>query len=428
MTRSDDKINASLANSQSAYRKTRSTTDIVWAYRWIAAKTQIESVKVYATGIDMSSAFDTISRHKIIEIAGRVMNEDETRMLHLLLSDTTLEVKVDKSTSTPFTTNIGSPQGDCISGPLFTMVLDEAIKEIKREISDIPIDVRDVNPRYIEMSKSYLPENLEYADDCDFLTELEKKQTQQLNKCNEILMKYNLQLNQSKTEKTTIERKKKQKDEKWRDVIKLGSKIGDKEDIKRRKDLATAAMKNNSIIWKKKWTASMKKRLQLYSSLVQSILLYNCGTWGLSKSDERKLDSFHRRQQRQVIGVKWPHKISNKKLYKLTNTQEISKTIAERRWKLLGHILRLHPDTPARKAMQFYFEKRKTTKNFRGRPRTTLITTINRDIRTTRHKNKHFPVTELISSVSLQNIAHKARNRQLWAKIVKMVLSSAYSD
>ena len=253
--------------------------------------------------------------------------------------------------STPFTSNIGSLQGDSISGPMFTCVLNEAMKEIQEEVEKEPIDVRDINQKYRDMLDSNLPEETEYADDCDFITEIKKKKDVQLQKCKLVLTKFNLKVNESKTEETVIERKTKREDEKWRDIIKLGSKIGDKEDIKRRKELANTAMKNNDNIWKKKWTASMRKRLQLYNSLIKSILLYNCGTWGLSKTDEDNRNSFHRKQLRQVIGIKWPHKISNRKLYRITEAQEISKTIAERRWKLLGHILRLNANTPARKSI-----------------------------------------------------------------------------
>ena len=56
---------------------------------------------------------------------------------------------------------------------------------------------------------------------------------------------------------------------------------------------------------------------------------------------------------RRVIGIKWPHRITNKKLYQVTETEPISITITERRWKLLGHILRLPADSLARKAMRY---------------------------------------------------------------------------
>ena len=35
----------------------------------------------------------------------------------------------------------------------------------------------------------------------------------------------------------------------------------------------------------------------------------------MSKDDQRKLNSFHRNQLRKVVGIQWPHKISNEKLY-----------------------------------------------------------------------------------------------------------------
>ena len=148
---------------------------------------------------------------------------------------------------------------------------------------------------------------------------------------------------------------------------------------------------------------------------------------GLSATDERNLNSFHRRQLRKVLGVKWPAKIGNKKLYKITNTIPLSTTITERRWKLLGHILRLPAKCPARKAMRFFFEKR-TNKKYAGRKRTTIVSTINRDIIRTTNKYSTFPITNLISQVSLQNIQTKAMNRRLWSNIVKQVVDSAYSN
>ena len=89
---------------------------------------------------------------------------------------------------------------------------------------------------------------------------------------------------------------------------------------------------------------------------MKGVVLDNCGTWGVSKDDQRKLNSFHRRQLRKVIGIQWPHEISNNKLYKITGTKPLLIIITERRWKLLGHILRLPADCPARKAMKYYFE------------------------------------------------------------------------
>ena len=101
----------------------------------------------------------------------------------------------------------------------------------------------------------------------------------------------------------------KEEEREWRNVIKLGSKLGDREDIKRRKELVTIGLAKNDIIWKKKWKMKLTTRIKLYETLVKSVLLYNYGTWGVSKDDQRKLNSFHRNQLRKVVGIQWPQNI-----------------------------------------------------------------------------------------------------------------------
>ena len=67
--------------------------------------------------------------------------------------------------------NIGTPQGDSIREPLFTIYFEHALKGLKEDISKEPIDVRDITPKWIERAKSSLPKYMQYADNCDFLTE-----------------------------------------------------------------------------------------------------------------------------------------------------------------------------------------------------------------------------------------------------------------
>ena len=56
-------------------------------------------------------------------------------------------------------------------------------------------------------------------------------------------------------------------------------------------------------------------RLYMYKALVLPVLLYNCGTWGAESSVIAKIDVFHRRQQRQVLGFTRLDGVSNKELY-----------------------------------------------------------------------------------------------------------------
>ena len=43
----------------------------------------------------MTSAFDTIKREKLIKIIDNIAGEDESRLVRVLLSDTTLEINMN---------------------------------------------------------------------------------------------------------------------------------------------------------------------------------------------------------------------------------------------------------------------------------------------------------------------------------------------
>ena len=130
----------------------------------------------------------------------------------------------------------------------------------------------------------------------------------------------------------------------------------DKE-ISHRKALTLVAMNKLWILWHKN-EISQNKKLRMFNEYILLILLYNCGTWSLTKTSEEKLDAFHRRILRRVIGVFWPENIPNVKLYCKTSQIKLSSTIRNRRL-----ILRLSPDSPAQTSMDAYFQApNKTTR------------------------------------------------------------------
>ena len=55
----------------------------------------------------------------------------------------------------------------------------------------------------------------------------------------------------------------------------------------------------------------------------------------------------------------------------------------------------MHEKTPARLAMKYYFQIPPGAKKYRGRKRTSIVTTINRDIERTRKKFPEFDVKPL---------------------------------
>ena len=82
----------------------------------------------------MPYAFDTIQIDQLIDIVKEILNEDEIGILKVILAETTLEVKVENAQTTTFESNIGSPQGDSISGTLFTIYVNDALQQLRKEI------------------------------------------------------------------------------------------------------------------------------------------------------------------------------------------------------------------------------------------------------------------------------------------------------
>ena len=113
------------------------------------------------------------------------------------------------------------------------------ILQIKEALEKEPIDCRDINQQLLEKIKSEIPNEILYADDCDFITEIEKM-TKKIYEDNQ----HNLLVNDDKTENTVVKRGSKEDEREWRNTLKLGYELGDREDIKRRKELSNVALAN----------------------------------------------------------------------------------------------------------------------------------------------------------------------------------------
>ena len=200
------------------------------------------------------------------------------------------------------------------------------------------------------------------------------------------------------------------------------------------KKLATVVMNKMDKIWIRKDKISKKRKLNLYRALVKSILLYNCGTWGVTKAEENKLDAFHRKQLKRILGIKYPKKISDKNLYRETKERPISETMKEARWKLLGHILRRTEEIPANKAMIFYFNNNISGKKFKGARRTTLPEVLNSDLEKLQNEFQHLKDhnysarLKLRTREDLEKLKNVASNRKLWRSLVTRVIGTGRAD
>ena len=201
-------------------------------------------------------------------------------------------------------------------------------------------------------------------------------------------------------------------DPSYKDIKLLGTKLDTKRDIDSRKARVGDPIKKFKKYLKSK-RLSIGHKIRIYRTYIEPILLYNSETWTLTSTLEKAIDSFHRRLLRISININYPKIITNEKLYTLTREIPLSMKIRKRRLNLLGHILRLHPDTPAQKALNYF-----TTPHPRpvGRPHSTWIALITKDLETTMRENN---IKSPLTRYGLENLKSMAEDRFQWRKVIK---------
>ena len=281
------------------------------------------------------------------------LGESELRIIRFLLADTSLQPRLSTGDCMAFATTIGTPQGDSLSPVLFTVYLEAALRDLRSRLPTRPPE------------DAALPLDVEYADDTDFISTSRSFLDDIERIASPCLAEWSLTINGSKTERTSISRHEDRIEEEWRMTRKLGSLLGEAEDVARRKQLANVAFRKLWTVWFRRAHISLQLRLRLYASFVIPVLTYNMGTWGLTQADLDRI-------------VHWPNRISNVDLYHRCQCRPISESIVTARWRLFGHVLRLPRD--AQRAIDHYFADTEAAA-FRGRPRTSLPTTLCSDLR-----------------------------------------------
>ena len=87
-----------------------------------------------------------------------------------------------------------------------------------------------------------------------------------------LTVRYNLQVNVDKTEYTILDRN----ENSWKNTKKVGTLIGDTEDVQRRKQLSTAALAKSQNVWVRGDKLKKKTKLKLYRAL--KLQLFYVGT------------------------------------------------------------------------------------------------------------------------------------------------------
>ena len=387
--------------SQAGFRKGRSCADIIFAKRLICSMALLTDMEFHFLCLDLSRAFDTPSREMILEslLAASDADKDVYQLAHTLLTGTSLSVRVGEVSGQSFQSTVGVPQGDSFSPVAFTTTFERAMQEVRPMFPATPT---------MDLQLSLTTE-MQYADDIDFVSTSQDYLDRVMDVIDTELPPRHLHCNRNKTQRVHVSKEGTE----WQNIRTLGALLGEENDVKRRMQLAELAFRRMFGLFAGVG-ASLVLKVRVWNTLVRPVLLYGCGTWGLTAVLTEKLCALHRRHLRVMAGYRWPKHISNKAIYHLTQTQPLSHDLQRARLRLLGHCLRLPRDTPAQKALDLTVND--IPKARRGRPRSCLLSTLRADLKKVG--------MNLRTPSGLEQLRIHAADRDKWEETIEHIYSA----
>ena len=243
----------------------------------------------------------------------------------------------------------GVLQGDTLAPYLFAIVLDYAMRQaVGGKENELGFELeRRKSSRHPAISIS----DLDFADDIALLSQNAEQAQQLLTQLEVEAAKVGLHLNGKKTKVMTynqpgpvnITTRNGDSLEIVENFKYLGSWMESTEkDFEIRKALAWSSCHKLKKIWNS--TLSRRIKVKLFTATVESVLLYGCAAWTVTKTLEKRINGCYTRMLRMALGISWKQKITNEQLYQ--ELPPVISKVTERRLKLAGHCIR-HPELSA---------------------------------------------------------------------------------
>jgi hypothetical protein len=88
----------------------------------------------------------------------------------------------------------------------------------------------------------------------------------------------------------------------------------------------------------------LKTKARVYTACVISTLLYGSESWPSYAKQETRLNIFHLRCLRKILGITWKDKITNAEVLSRVGVSTLQCLLSQRRLRWLGHVRRIGPE------------------------------------------------------------------------------------
>ena len=354
--------------SQCGFRKNRGTVDMVFALRQLQEKCLEQHQDLYVLFVDLTKAFDTVSRPGLWAILARLGCPTKfVTMIRAFHDGMMARVIENGEVSEPFPVTNGVKQG-CVLAPtlfslLFSVMLSDALSQTDDGIMiRFRTDGNFFDLRRLQAStkvKEALVRDFLFADDCA-LAAHDKDALQRLaDALSKSTKAFGLTISIKKTEvlcqsaplmskptpTITIDGTKLNVVDEF---CYLGSCLSsdgslDKE-IARRISKASSSFGR---LWTRVWGVRGIKqatKIAVYKAIVLPSLLYGCETWTCHRRHLKQLEQFHLRCLRKILSIQWEDRVTNQDVLKRSRLSGIEALVmtAQLRWS--GHVMRLEDD------------------------------------------------------------------------------------
>ena len=354
-----------LPESQCGFRKERGTIDMIFAARQMQEKCQEHNVDLYTTFVDLTKAFDTVSREGLWKIMRKFGCPDNFILMVRQFHDGMQAQVVDGGESSPsFAVTNGVKQG-CVLAPtlfslMFTAMLHDAFSD-----SSPGIDIRyrtDGKLFNLQRLKAKTKVHFDklrdflFADDCALNAGTLVDMQHSMDLLSSACTNFGLTISTKKTEVMYQPAPKKPYQEPSITVngqrlaavdkfTYLGSTLSrcvhiDDEINARIAKASSAFGRLRPTVWDRKGV-HLTTKLKVYRAIVLTTLLYASETWTIYQRHAKKLNRFHLTCLRKLLRVKWQDKVPDTEILEQTGMCSISTMLHKTQLRWAGHITRM---------------------------------------------------------------------------------------
>uniref|UniRef100_A0A8C7Z6H7 Reverse transcriptase domain-containing protein n=1 Tax=Oryzias sinensis TaxID=183150 RepID=A0A8C7Z6H7_9TELE len=356
-----------LPESQCGFRKKRGTIDMVFAARQLQEKCQEQNVDLFSTYVDLTKAFDTVSREGLWKIMAKYGCPRKFITLVRQFHDG-MKARVQDSgeASQPFPVTNGVKQGCVLAPTLFSLLFSAMLSDAFRN-GDTGIVIRYrtdgnlFNLRRLQaktkVKKDIIREFL-FADDCALNATSEADMQHCVDRFAEACSNFGLTISTMKTEvmyqpaprKPYVEPNIYVNGQRLNTVKKftyLGSSLSHSvvidDEINARIAKASATFgRLQSNVWNRRGI-SLATKLKVYRAIILPTLLYACETWTVYQRHARKLNHFHTSCLRRLQAIRWQDKVPDTEVLARAGLPSIHTVLMQFQIRWAGHVVRM-PD------------------------------------------------------------------------------------